>query len=123
MSAMSAAVAVKTPAGMDQVRKACAFIQQHADASITLARLARHVNASPFHFQRVFTRIVGISPRAYQDALRAGTLQAGPARGRAGDRRDLRRRVRVEQSRLRTAADRTRDDASGVQARRAGRRA
>ena len=78
---MSAAVAVKTPAGMDQVRKACAFIQQHADTSITLARLARHVNASPFHFQRVFTRIVGISPRAYQDALRAGRFRQGLRQG------------------------------------------
>ena len=78
---MSAAVAVKTPAGMDQVRKACSFIQQHADAPITLARLARHVNASPFHFQRVFTRIVGISPRAYQDALRAGRFRRGLREG------------------------------------------
>ena len=78
---MSAAVAVKTPAGLDQVRKACAFIQQHADASITLATLARHVNASPFHFQRVFTRIVGISPRAYQDALRAGRFRQGLRQG------------------------------------------
>jgi AraC family transcriptional regulator of adaptative response/methylated-DNA-[protein]-cysteine methyltransferase len=66
---------------MDQVRKACAFIEQHADASITLARLARHVNASPFHFQRVFTRIVGISPRAYQDALRAGRFRQGLRKG------------------------------------------
>jgi AraC family transcriptional regulator of adaptative response/methylated-DNA-[protein]-cysteine methyltransferase len=73
---MSAAAALmKTPLGMDQVRKACAFIQQHADAPITLARIAKHVNASPFHFQRVFTRLVGISPRAYQDALRAGRFR------------------------------------------------
>ena len=62
---------------MDQVRKACAFIQQHADAPITLARIARHVNASPYHFQRVFTRLVGISPREYQDALRAGRFRRG----------------------------------------------
>jgi AraC family transcriptional regulator of adaptative response/methylated-DNA-[protein]-cysteine methyltransferase len=79
---MSAAAAViKTPLGMDQVRKACAFIQQHADAPITLARIARHVNASPFHFQRVFTRLVGISPRAYQDALRAGRFRRGLREG------------------------------------------
>ena len=78
---MSAAAAVKTPLGMDEVRKACAFIQQHADAPITLARIARHVNASPFHFQRVFTRLVGISPRAYQDALRAGRFRQGLREG------------------------------------------
>ena len=84
---MSAAAAMKSPAepksplGMDQVRKACAFIQQHADAPITLARIARHVNASPFHFQRVFTRLVGISPRAYQDALRAKHFRRGLREG------------------------------------------
>jgi AraC family transcriptional regulator, regulatory protein of adaptative response / methylated-DNA-[protein]-cysteine methyltransferase len=59
------------PAGLAQVRTACAFIAEHADRSITLAELARQVRTSPFHFQRMFSRIVGISPRAYQDALRA----------------------------------------------------
>jgi AraC family transcriptional regulator, regulatory protein of adaptative response / methylated-DNA-[protein]-cysteine methyltransferase len=74
---MSAAIAVKAPAGLDQVRKACAYIERNTDASITLARLARHVNASPYHLQRTFTRIVGISPREYQDALRAGRFRRG----------------------------------------------
>ncbi|HLG57203.1 MAG TPA: methylated-DNA--[protein]-cysteine S-methyltransferase [Vicinamibacterales bacterium] len=74
---MSAATAVKAPAGLDQIRKACAYIERNADASITLARLARHVNASPYHLQRTFTRIVGISPREYQDALRAGRFRRG----------------------------------------------
>ena len=59
------------PPGLTQVRQACAFIGAHADEPITLAALAAHVGSSPFHFQRTFTRIVGISPRAYQDALRA----------------------------------------------------
>lgn len=74
---MSAAVLVKSSPAMDQVRKACEFIQRHMDAPITLARLAQHVDASPYHFQRVFTRLVGISPRAYQDALRAGRFRRG----------------------------------------------
>src|SRR5262249_41900727 len=43
----------------------------HADQPITLARLASHVRTSPFHLQRTFTKILGISPRAYQNALRA----------------------------------------------------
>lgn len=59
------------PAGLSEVRHACAFIAEHADDTITLAELAAHVGSSPYHFQRTFTRIVGISPRAYQDALRA----------------------------------------------------
>lgn len=57
------------------MRKACAFIHEHADRPITLARLAQHVRSSPFHLQRTFTRVVGISPRAYQDALRAGRFR------------------------------------------------
>ena len=57
--------------GLDHVRKAAAFIASHADEPITLAQLAAHVRTSPFHLQRTFTRILGISPRAYQDALRA----------------------------------------------------
>jgi len=62
---------MKAPRHVDQVRRACAYIEQHADTPISLARIAAHVEASPYHFQRTFTRIVGISPRAYQDALRA----------------------------------------------------
>ena len=38
---------------------------------ITLATLAAHVGTSPFHLQRTFSRLLGVSPRAYQDALRA----------------------------------------------------
>jgi AraC family transcriptional regulator of adaptative response/methylated-DNA-[protein]-cysteine methyltransferase len=64
------------PQGLTQVRRACAFIAGHADEPITLAAVAAHVGASPFHFQRTFTRIVGISPRAYQDALRARKFRA-----------------------------------------------
>jgi AraC family transcriptional regulator of adaptative response/methylated-DNA-[protein]-cysteine methyltransferase len=71
------------PAGLAQVRDACTFIAEHSDRPITLAQLAERVHTSPFHFQRVFTRIVGISPRAYQDALRArrfrGELRSGTA--------------------------------------------
>ena len=61
--------------GLEHVRAATAFIVAHADESITLARLAEHVGTSPFHLQRLFARMVGISPRAYQDALRAGRFR------------------------------------------------
>jgi AraC family transcriptional regulator of adaptative response/methylated-DNA-[protein]-cysteine methyltransferase len=60
---------------LDYVRKACDYIAANADASITLASLSEHVRTSPFHLQRTFTRLLGISPRAYQEALRAQTLR------------------------------------------------
>src|SRR5215510_433122 len=80
----TAILSMKASSHLDQVRRACAYIEAHAEAPIPLARIAAHVDASPYHFQRTFTRIVGISPRAYQDALRAKRF-----------RRDLREGVPV----------------------------
>lgn len=65
------------PAGLLQVRHACAFIERHAEEPLTLATLAARVGASPFHLQRTFTRLVGISPRAYHEAVRAGRFRDG----------------------------------------------
>lgn len=67
----AATLPIRTPAHVDQIRRACLYIERHAEEPLTLASIAAHVDASPYHFQRTFTRIVGISPRAYQDALRA----------------------------------------------------
>jgi AraC family transcriptional regulator of adaptative response/methylated-DNA-[protein]-cysteine methyltransferase len=69
------------PAGLDAVRRACAFVQAHADAPVTLAQLAEHVGTSPFHLQRTFTKLVGISPRAYHEAVRAGRFREGLRHG------------------------------------------
>jgi AraC family transcriptional regulator of adaptative response/methylated-DNA-[protein]-cysteine methyltransferase len=68
---------VPAPAGLDEVRRVCAFIQKRAEEPVTLAQLASHVGTSPFHLQRTFTRLVGISPRAYQEAVRAGRFRKG----------------------------------------------
>ncbi|GKS57512.1 hypothetical protein YTPLAS18_10390 [Nitrospira sp.] len=38
---------------------------------MSLATLAKEVNLSPYHIQRMFTRSVGLSPSAYQRAARA----------------------------------------------------
>jgi len=68
---------------VDHVRKATAFIASHADEAITLAALASHVGTSPFHLQRTFSRLLGISPRAYQDALRAQRFRGDLRKGKA----------------------------------------
>lgn len=77
-----AEVTTQATPDVERVRRACAFIEANADQAITLARLAEHVQASPYHLQRTFTRVVGISPRAYQAALRAGRFRR---KLRAGD--------------------------------------
>jgi AraC family transcriptional regulator of adaptative response/methylated-DNA-[protein]-cysteine methyltransferase len=72
---------VPAPAGLDQVRRACAWIQRHAEEPLTLALIAGHVGTSPFHLQRTFTKLVGLSPRTYQEAVRAGRFRTGLRRG------------------------------------------
>ena len=63
----------QSPAGSDareRVERARRYLDEHADEPITLRRLAAQVGLSPFHVQRAFTRVVGLSPKAYQDAKR-----------------------------------------------------
>ena len=52
------------------VEQAAAFLEAHLDERVTLAALARQVGLSPFHLQRTFRRVLGVSPRAFQDARR-----------------------------------------------------
>jgi AraC family transcriptional regulator of adaptative response/methylated-DNA-[protein]-cysteine methyltransferase len=56
---------------LEKVRAACGYLAAHVDRTITLADLAAQVGGSPVHLQRTFTGLVGLSPRAYQEALRA----------------------------------------------------
>ena len=48
----------------------CKHIAAHADETLTLAQLGRHAGLSPFHLQRLFKQIVGVSPREFQETCR-----------------------------------------------------
>ena len=48
-----------------RLSKAIAFIHDQYSQSPGLAQIARHVHVSPTYFQRLFTRVVGISPKQY----------------------------------------------------------
>jgi AraC family transcriptional regulator of adaptative response/methylated-DNA-[protein]-cysteine methyltransferase len=52
-----------------KVAQACALIAR-SDTPPTLAVLARQVDSAPHHFQRNFTRLVGVSPREFGGARR-----------------------------------------------------
>ena len=69
--------------GIAAVRRACAYIAAHATAPLTLKAVAEQVGLSPSHFQRTFTRVTGISPRAYHEAVRAGRFRDDLRRGAA----------------------------------------
>jgi AraC family transcriptional regulator, regulatory protein of adaptative response / methylated-DNA-[protein]-cysteine methyltransferase len=66
---------------LEQVQAACDIIQAHPERRHTLSALAGRVGASPFHFQRTFTRLVGISPRAFAEACRLGQLKSALRKG------------------------------------------
>ncbi len=54
----------------------CRFLEQDHDQPPTLAELGARFCVSPYHLQRTFTRLVGVSPRAYADAVRQRRLKA-----------------------------------------------
>lgn len=64
-----------------QVRKAREYLEAHLDEQVTLEALARAVAMSPFHLQRTFKRLVGLSPKAYQNARRLERFKASVRRG------------------------------------------
>lgn len=63
------------------VREATAFIEGHIEESITLERLAEVLSVSPWHLQRVFKKVVGVSPRDYADAKRSEQFRQALKRG------------------------------------------
>lgn len=58
-----------------RIAKVCRHIEAHADQALPLAELARIADLSPFHFQRRFKAIVGLSPKEYAEACRLKTLR------------------------------------------------
>ncbi|MBU6487405.1 MAG: bifunctional DNA-binding transcriptional regulator/O6-methylguanine-DNA methyltransferase Ada [Burkholderiales bacterium] len=63
------------PRDMAIVERACAALDTDPQARMTLAQLSAAVHVSPFHLQRLFKRIVGVSPREYQAARRGAALR------------------------------------------------
>ena len=59
------------------IAAACRYLESHAGETVTLSRLARHVGYAPHHLLRVFRARVGLTPREYGAALRAGRLKTG----------------------------------------------
>ncbi len=46
------------------------YIESHGDERLTLAELAGHAGLSPSYLQRIFKEAFGVTPKAYQDAIR-----------------------------------------------------
>lgn len=53
------------------------YIEENAEEPLPLARLAKQAHLSPAHLQRRFKAVFGVSPKAYQDAVRLKRLKSG----------------------------------------------
>ena len=75
------------PAGVhaeaETVRRLCGFLDQHLDRMVTLNQLGQIAGMSPFTVQRMFERVLGVSPRHYQIEMRAARLREELAGGRS----------------------------------------
>ena len=58
------------------VRSVCRHIEESQTGTPTLAQLGRAVDTSPSHLQRVFKRLLGVTPRQYADACRQDRFKA-----------------------------------------------
>jgi AraC family transcriptional regulator of adaptative response/methylated-DNA-[protein]-cysteine methyltransferase len=72
----------RTDAHLALAERVRRYINAHADEPLPLARLAREAGVSPAHLQRTFTRVVGLSPRQYQEQHRVGALKSALRDGR-----------------------------------------
>jgi AraC family transcriptional regulator of adaptative response/methylated-DNA-[protein]-cysteine methyltransferase len=59
----------------ERIRKVCRFIETHSGDALKLTDLAERAGLSPFHFQRSFKAIAGLTPKQYLDSVRLGQLK------------------------------------------------
>jgi AraC family transcriptional regulator of adaptative response/methylated-DNA-[protein]-cysteine methyltransferase len=52
------------------IKLVCRYIEQHLDEPVTLSRLSSEFKQSPFHLQRTFKSVLGISPKQYANSCR-----------------------------------------------------
>ncbi|GLU35848.1 bifunctional DNA-binding transcriptional regulator/O6-methylguanine-DNA methyltransferase Ada [Trinickia caryophylli] len=69
------------PRDLAIVERARAALDAEPHARMTLAQLSDAVHVSAFHLQRLFTRVMGVSPRQYQAARRGAALRDALQRG------------------------------------------
>ena len=60
---------------IDMVRRVCRMIEANPDAGLTLDTMGDQLGVSPFHLQRVFKRITGVTPRQYAEGFRAALFR------------------------------------------------
>lgn len=60
----------------DRIREICRYVETHSGDNLPLNDLARRAGLSPFHFQRSFKAVIGLTPRQYVEACRLKKLKS-----------------------------------------------
>ena len=60
-----------------KIEALCRHIEAHADDELSLKQLSEQVHTGPFHLQRSFKAVVGVTPKQYVEACRLRALKKG----------------------------------------------
>ena len=60
----------------DAMQDICRYIAAHGDERLSLNDLAARAGLSPFHFQRRFKAVIGVTPKEYQESCRLKALKS-----------------------------------------------
>ena len=69
------------PARSELVQRICQYINSNLDEKLTLTSLSREAGLSLFYFQRIFKRVLGISPRQYIETRRLERVKRSLTQG------------------------------------------
>lgn len=61
---------------LELIQRVCRALEAQPDDPPTLAELAKQFHLSPYYLQRIFKRLVGVTPKQYTLALRVQRLKA-----------------------------------------------
>jgi AraC family transcriptional regulator of adaptative response/methylated-DNA-[protein]-cysteine methyltransferase len=61
---------------LETVKRACRLIEDHAEGALSLSELSAQLNISPYHLQRTFKKVMGVTPRGYATAHRMSQFKS-----------------------------------------------